>query len=165
MVMSWSEAAARLRTPGGRKLLRYSAASVVSLVVSVALLVLFDGVFGWGAVVSSTLATAIATIPSYELNRKWAWGKSGRGHLLREVLPFWVLAFIGWAFSTFSVRLAEKALKHSRWAHFERTGIVAVVYVAAFGVLWIGKFVIFNKVLFVHRPHDLATEAIDALRT
>jgi putative flippase GtrA len=163
MVMTWSETAARLRTPGGRKLLRYSAASVVSVAVSVAFLVLFDGVFGWGAVVSSTLATAIATVPSYELNRKWAWGKTGRGHLMKEVVPFWVLAFIGWAFSTYSVSLTEKALKQSQLPHFERTAIVAIVYVGAFGVLWIGKFIIFNKVLFAHRPHDLATEAFDAL--
>src|ERR1700733_692024 len=108
MVMSWSEASARLRPPGGRKLLRYSAASVVSVVVSVAFLVLFDGVFRWGAVVSSTLATAIATIPSYELNRKWAWGKTGRGYLMKEVVPFWALAFLGWAISTYSVGLTER---------------------------------------------------------
>lgn len=162
--MSWSEATARLRTPGGLKLLRYSAASVVSVVVSVAFLVLFYGPLRMGAVLSSTLATAIATVPSYHLNRKWAWGKSGRSHLAREVAPFWALSFLGWAFSTYSVRLTESALKSNHtMAHFEKTLIVALVYLGAFGVLWIGKFIIFNKVLFVHRPHDLSTEAIDVL--
>jgi putative flippase GtrA len=165
MAMSWTQGKAHLRTPEGQKLLRYSASSVVSVIVSVSFLVLFDGVFGWGAVVSSTLATAIATVPSYRMNRRWAWGKSGRGHLLREILPFWVLAFIGWAFSTYSVKLTESALasNHSM-AHFEKTAIVALVYLGAFGILWIGKFIIFNKVMFVHRPHDLSTEAVDALQ-
>lgn len=134
---------------------RYSMASVVSVIVSVALLVLFDGLLRWGAVVSSTLATAIATLPSYELNRRWAWGKSGRGHLWKEVVPFWVLAFVGWAFSTYSVKLTESALTHTGLAHLLRTGIIAVVYVAAFGVLWIAKFIIFNKVLFASRPGEL----------
>jgi putative flippase GtrA len=164
MVLSWSEANARLRTPGGQKLLRYSAASLVSLVCSLMLFVLFDGAFHWSAVVSSTLATAIATVPSYHLNRKWAWGRSGKSHVRREILPFWILGIIGWAFSTYSVKLAESALNSNHsLAHIEKTGIIAVVYVGAYGVLWIAKFIFFNKVLFAHRPHDLATEAVDAL--
>ncbi|MHB1929627.1 MAG: GtrA family protein [Acidimicrobiales bacterium] len=150
-----SSALALLRTPQGRKMFRYSMASVVSVIVSVVLLVFFDGLLQFGAVVSSTLATAIATIPSYEMNRKWAWGRSGRGHLWKEVVPFWVLAFIGWAFSTYSVKLTEGALRHSGLSHLERTGIIAVVYVAAFGVLWVAKFIIFNKVLFASHPQDL----------
>jgi putative flippase GtrA len=153
---------APLRTAGGIKLLKYSAASAVSLVLSVILLVIFDGVLGLGAVVSSTLATGIATIPSYELNRKWAWGKHGKSHMMKEVVPFWVLAFIGWGFSTYSVRLAEVSLRHSSLGHLERTGIVAVVYIGAFGILWIGKFIFFNKVLFAHRPH-LDKVAADAV--
>jgi putative flippase GtrA len=155
MGSSLAGATAMLRTPEGRKMFRYSMASVVSVVVSVGLLVVFDGVFRWSAVVSSTAATAIATLPSYELNRKWAWGKSGRGHLWREVVPFWVLAFIGWAFSTYSVKVTEGSLEHSSLGHLTRTGIIAVVYIGAFGVLWIVKFIIFNKVLFADRPEEL----------
>jgi putative flippase GtrA len=157
---------AHLRSPEGQKLLRYSAASVVSVVISVAFLILFYGPLRLGAVLSSTLATAVATVPSYQLNRRWAWGKSGRGHIWREVVPFWALAFVGWAFSTYSVRLTESALKSNHsMAHVEKTGIVALVYLAAFGVLWVAKFIIFNKLMFVHRPHDLSTEAVDALRS
>jgi putative flippase GtrA len=155
MRVSWTDTKVWLRTAEGQKLLKYSAASVVSVIVSVVFLVIFDGLIGWGAVVSSTLATAIATVPSYELNRKWAWGKTGRGHIMREVVPFWVLAFIGWAFSTYSVKLTENALKTSTLAHLEKTGIVTVVYVGAFGVLWIAKFIIFNKVLFVHHHSEV----------
>jgi putative flippase GtrA len=140
----------RLRSPGGQKLLKYSAASVVSVIVSVVLLVIFDGLIGWPAAVSSTLATAIATVPSYELNRKWAWGKSGKSHLWKEVVPFWALAFLGWGLSTFCVDLMESYAKHHHIAHLLKTGLVTVVYVGAFGILWVGKFIIFNRVLFVH---------------
>lgn len=142
-----------LRSPEGQKLLKYSAASVVSVFTSVVFLVVFDGLLGWPAVLSSTLATAIATIPSYELNRKWAWGRSGKGHLWKEILPFWALAFLGWGFSTVAVDVAESFAKHHHFAHLYKTGLVTVVYVAAFGVLWVAKFVIFNKVLFVHDHH------------
>jgi putative flippase GtrA len=150
----------RLRSPGGQKLLRYSAASVVSVVVSVVFLVLFDGVFGWPAVVSSTLATAIATVPSYELNRKWAWGKAGKSHLWKEVVPFWALAFLGWAISTVCVDAIETYAMDHHYGHVLKTLVVTVVYVGAFGVLWVAKFVIFNKVLFVHRHHDHAGAAV-----
>jgi putative flippase GtrA len=156
MLTSWTDVKEHLASPEGRKLLKYSATSIISLVVSVILLVFFDGVVGWGAVVSSTLATAIATIPSYELNRKWAWGKHGKSHLWREVVPFWVIAFIGWGVSTYSVKLVESALKGSSLSHIERTGVIAIVYVGAFGVLWIAKFIFFNKVLFAHQ-HNLVT--------
>jgi putative flippase GtrA len=152
-----ADVVAYLRSPEGVKLLRYSAASIVSLVVSVLCLVVFDGVFGWAAVLSSTLATAIATIPSYELNRKWAWGKSGKGHLWREVVPFWVTGFIGWGFSTLCVAGAADWAADHHVSHLVHTGLLAFVYVAAFGVLWIGKFVFFNKVLFAHGDlHDPA---------
>lgn len=147
-----------LRSPTGVKLFRYSMASVVAVITSTVLFVTFDGAIGFSAVVSSTLATAIAAIPSYELNRKWAWGKSGRSHLLKEVIPFWTLAFIGWAFSTFSVRLMEDYAKSHHFSHLLQTVTVTLVYIGAFGVLWVGKFIIFNKFMFVHHHHDGSQE-------
>lgn len=157
----------KLRTPMGRKLFRYSMASVVAVIVSTVCLVIFKGVFGWGAVLSSTLATSIAAVPSYEMNRKWAWGKTGRSHLVKEVLPFWGLAVIGWVCSTISVRFMDDYAHHHHFSHLTETASVAVVYVAAFGVLWIVKFVIFNELLFVHRHHEPVpsrTEGSSALR-
>ncbi|HET9692401.1 MAG TPA: GtrA family protein [Acidimicrobiales bacterium] len=139
-----------LRSPDGAKFLKYSAASVVSVVVSEVSLAIFDGLLRWGPIASSTMATAIATVPSYHLNRKWAWGKEGKGHLWRELVPFWVLAFIGWGFSTLAVDAASSYTRHHHFSHPVHTLIVETVYLGAFGVLWIGKFVIFNKVLFVH---------------
>jgi hypothetical protein len=40
-----------------------------------------------------------------------------------------------------------------------QTGAVAFVYVGAFGVLWVGKFMIFNKVLFAHHHPSEALPA------
>jgi putative flippase GtrA len=148
----------RFRGAEGRKLFRYSMASLVAAVISVVLLVLFDGVLRMGAVISSTLATGISAVPNYEMNRKWAWGKTGKSHLWKEVVPFWALAFLGWAFSTLCVKVMESYAHHHHFAHFWETGSVAVVYIGAFGVLWIAKFVIFNKILFVHHEQDLPPE-------
>ena len=148
-----SELIRRLRGPGGQKLLKYSVASVVAVVISEICLVLFNGVVGMSAWVSSSLATAIAAVPNYYMNRKWAWGKHGRSHVWKEVVPFWALALLGWALSTFSVYVMERYAKHHHFAHVWSTLSVAVVYIAAFGVLWVAKFVIFNRLMFVHRHH------------
>src|ERR1700678_1027140 len=120
-------------------------ASVVAVCVSPLCLLFFEGLIGLHAVVSSTLATTIAAVPSYEMNRKWAWGKSGRSHFWREVLPFWALALLGWGISTICVRRMETFAKHHHFAHPLTTFTVAVVYVGTFGVLWVAKFIIFNK--------------------
>jgi putative flippase GtrA len=158
VVMTIPDMLGKLRGPEGRKLFRYSMASAVAVVLSVVLLVLFNGVIGLSAWVSSTLATAIAAIPNYEMNRKWAWGKSGRSHLWKEVVPFWALAFLGWGVSTISVHFMETYAKQHDFSHLMSTLSVTIVYVAAFGVLWVAKFIIFNKVLFVHHLEDLPPE-------
>lgn len=144
----------RLRGPEGQKLLKYSVASIVAVVISEVCLIMFNGVIGFSAWVSSSMATAIAALPNYYMNRKWAWGKHGRSHMWKEVVPFWALALLGWVLSTFSVYVMEHYAKSHHWGHFWSTTSVAVIYIAAFGVLWVGKFIIFNKLMFVHRHHQ-----------
>lgn len=153
MALSIPDIREKLRTPTGKKLFRYSMASVVAVIVSEICLLIFVGLMRMGAVWASTLATTIAAFPSYEMNRKWAWGKSGKSHLMKEVMPFWGLALIGWAFSTAMVYLMEQYAKHHHFTHLAKTFWVFAVYLGAFGVLWVGKFIIFNKLMFVHH-HD-----------
>lgn len=142
----------KLRSPQGQKLFRYSVASAVAVIVSLIFLEFFYGVLKLTEVPSSVLATTISAIPNYFMNRKWAWGKEGKSHLWREVVPFWSLALIGLILSTVSVKLMGSYAKSHDFSVLTRNISVAIVYVGAFGLLWVGKFVIFNKVLFVHHP-------------
>jgi putative flippase GtrA len=137
----------------GQKLFRYSMTSVVAVIVTQVCFLVFVGLIRMDAVLASTLSTAIAAVPSYEMNRKWAWGKSGKSHLWREVVPFWALAFIGWAFSTTCVYFMQRYANHHHFSHLSKTVWVDAVFIGAFGVLWVGKFIIFNKVMFVHHHH------------
>ena len=160
MRISASDLLAFTHTPQGKKIVRYSATSMICVVISTAILTFLVGLLHWAAFGASLTATAISTIPSYELNRKWAWGKSGKGHLWREVVPFWTLAFIGLAFSTWASVEAESLAKHHHFGHLLHTVVVDGAFIGSFGVLWVGKFVIFNKILFAHHPQDL-TPALD----
>src|SRR5579875_3987640 len=114
----------KLRSPMALKLFKYSMASVVAVIVSNICLLIFVGLMKMGVILASTLATCIAAVPSYEMNRKWAWGKTGKSHLTKEVLPFWGLALLGWAFSTLCVWWAGRVAKHDHFSHGLKTAVV-----------------------------------------
>jgi putative flippase GtrA len=81
-------------------MVRYSLVSLVSIAVSQSVLMVAFGMLHWTARLANVAACAVATVPSYYLNRSWAWGRRGRSHLWREVVPFWVIAFAGHAYGT-----------------------------------------------------------------
>jgi putative flippase GtrA len=143
------------RSPGGKKMIRYSLVSVISVIFSQIVLGITFGLLHWTARTSNIVACSFATVPSYYLNRYWAWGKTGRSHLLKEVAPFWSLALLGLAFSTWAAAFAESHAKDISDARSVQTFIVMAAALGAFGVLWIGKFFILNKVLFAHHPEEL----------
>ena len=146
---------AMTRTPEGVKMVRYTVISAICVVISVVVLGITKGLLGWPAFWANVFACEVATVPSYELNRKWEWVKYGKSHLWREVVPFWTLAFIGLAFSTWWAVMAESMAKHL--SHGAQTLVVELAVLASYGVLWIGKFMIFNKLLFVHPTPELET--------
>lgn len=145
----------RARTPTGRKAVKYTMVSVISVAVSQVAMITAFGLFHWSARWSAVFATSMGAIPSYYLNRSWVWGKSGRSHLMKEILPFWALAFLGMAFSTVTSGLAEDYVKDHRLSHLMETAIVTGAFFGAFAVLWLAKFVLFNKVLFVTKDEEL----------
>jgi glycosyltransferase XagB len=147
--MSRLTPAARLRA---LKVLRYSLVSLVSIAVSQSVLMVAFGMLHWTARLANVVACAVATVPSYYLNRCWAWGRRGRSHLWREVVPFWVIAFAGLALSTWAADLGSALARDAAASHAVTTAIVMTSSLLAFGVLWVGKFAIFNAMLFSERP-------------
>ncbi|MHB8439260.1 MAG: GtrA family protein [Acidimicrobiales bacterium] len=151
------------RTPHGKKLFRYTMVSVISTAVSLGTLELVFGVFRlWSEVPSTLFANLVATVPSYYLNRSWAWGKSGRSHLWKEVLPFWVLAVIGWTLSIATSAAAHSFSVNHHFGHDLRTLVVEAANIAAFGVLWIGKFLIFNRMFHIGPMADDTEDEVEA---
>ncbi len=149
-VLTWS------RSPEGKKWVRYSMVSVVAVIVSQVILLIAFGVLHLSARAANIWAVCISAIPSYYLNRAWAWGKRSRSHLLKEVLPFWTMALIGLAFSTWAADFAESWARGVTTSHLLTTLIVMAASLGAFGVLWVAKFVILNKLMFGKHPEDLA---------
>lgn len=154
MALSLEKLRAFAREPKGKKAIRYTMVSVISVAVNqLSLFVLFT-LFEWTAKSANILACVIAGLPSYYLNRTWAWGKTGRSHLMKEVLPFWTLAFLGLVFSTWAAHFAETKAQEMTDVRLYQGLAVNFATVVAYGVLWIAKFVIFNRFMFGRAHHD-----------
>jgi putative flippase GtrA len=136
--------------PSSVKLIKYASVSAISTIVSQVTLFMTFGVFRvMSEVPANILANVIATIPSYTLNRRWVWGKNGKSHFWREVMPFWVLSFIGLAFSSVAVWAAGSFARHHNLGHGSTTLLVNAANLMSFAILWIVKFVIYNKLFHI----------------
>jgi putative flippase GtrA len=154
--LSLSDLRDRARTPGAKKAIRYSLVSVIAVGVNQVSLFLLQYGFHWTAKSAAIAAAVLGGIPSYYLNRRWAWGKTGRSHLLKEVAPFWVIAFIGLVFSTWAADFGESlGMDHFASSRILQALTVNLFALGAFGILWVGKFIFFNKVLFVTKDEEL----------
>lgn len=147
--MSSSVRTALHRTGRVPQLLRYSAVSGVSTVTSLSILGVLVGLFGVDAVVANVVATAVGTVPSFELNRRWVWCDRSQRSVLRQVTPFCALSFTGLVLSTLAVRaVSARTIDWSRGWH---TLAVEAANVAAYGALWVVQFVLLDRVLFRHQ--------------
>lgn len=140
-----------LRTATGRKLLRYGAASVVNVVVAQVVLAWAFGVLHWTARAAAVLAAVVAAGPAYWLARSWVWGRSGRSHLVKEVLPFWGMALLGLALTTWVAGVAEAVGAEVTDSRLGQTVILMGAVFAISGVIWAVRFLVLNGVLFADR--------------
>ena len=133
----------RLATEHGMKALRYCGVSVVNVLTGASTLAFCHAVLHWSAVSSNLAAWAVSTVPAYLLSRAWVWRQSGSHRLSGEVLPFWILALVGLLFSTFVVGIVAQ--------HTERTTLILVANISAYGVVWVAKYLILDKVMWRHQ--------------
>lgn len=164
MGVASSRAVTRLRelsrTREFGKVLRYVTVSGISTVLSLAMLYVFYRKVGLSVRSANITATVIATVPSYYLNRTWAWGRTGKSHFRREVLPFWTIAAISLVLSTLAVQFAESESLRISSSKQVQTLLVLFANFFTYGVIWIGKFILFNKVLFVQHGTDDKTPVV-----
>jgi putative flippase GtrA len=148
------------RSPEGLKVVRYTLVSLISALTSLVILTIVFGVFRlWSAVVSTLFANVMAGIPSYILNRRWVWGKSGRSHIWREILPFWVMSITGIGFALYTASLARNFASAHHLHHLAQTALVVGANITAFGILWLLKFIILNRLFAQIADAEVGVEA------
>ena len=142
-----------IRSPTFRKLAKYSTASLVAMAVGQPVFWICDGLLGWDAVVANLVSVSAGAVPNYLINRRWTWSQTGKNRLWGEVVPFWVMSALGLMLSLIAVNYAD-----DRWGS---TAINAIAQLSGFGVLWLAKFLILDKVMW-KVIHDLEPDvAID----
>ena len=137
--------------PRIRRLVKFAAVSVVAVVVSQVTLLITFGLLHWEARPANLAAFVMSTIPSFELNRRWTWRRSGRTHLRRELVPFWVLAFAGLVASDQATRFAAAASADLA-SRTSRTLVVMFASLTTYGVLWLVKFALLDRLVWHARP-------------
>ena len=127
----------------GEKLLRYCGVSVVNVLLGQGLLALCLVVVGLGGVVSQVIAASVSAIPAYLLSRRWVWKQRGPDSFRSEVLPFWTMALIGLVFAVSAIAVVERFT--------DSTPVLMATSLAAYGVVWIAKYVVLDKIMW-HTP-------------
>ena len=135
------------------RLLRYFGASAVATAIgqSVLISLVATGATtpGW----ANVIATAAGTLPSFELNRRWVWGRSGPRSWAGEVLPFCVWSFLALAVSTVAVRTAVSMAVDAGMHGLGQAAAAVVASLSAGGLMWVLQYIILDRVLF--RPSGL----------
>lgn len=140
--------AAFSRSDAGRKWIKYSMVSVVGMTVSQICIIILTRGFGVPDLLTNFIAVAVSSIPAYLLNRAWVWGKYGKNHLTKEVIPFWAFSFAGLVFSTLLVAWIGPNIQPGETASAMDTFRVMLGNVGGFGILWVAKFFVLDKLLF-----------------
>lgn len=137
-----------------RRLLRYGAVSAVSSTLSLTVLGVLVATRALPAGWANVVATAVGTVPSFELNRRWVWGRSGRRSIVAEVGPFCAMTFAGLALSTIAVGFASAFAASSGLSSGPRTLLIEAANVGAWGSLWLAQFFVLDRVLFATRVEE-----------
>jgi putative flippase GtrA len=131
-----------------QRLTRCLGVSVVSTSISVVVLVFATLALGMAAWIANVLAVCAATGPSYSLNRRWTWGRRDASDPWREVMPFWVMSFLGLLISTLLVGVTGAWAAHMHLPEPLGTFSLLGAHLSGFVLLWGIQFVVLDRVLF-----------------
>ncbi len=135
-----------LRTTFGKHLSRFAGVALLSLLATQIVLSVAYLIIGTGGA-ATLLGWLAGAAVSYLLSRK-AWDRKGRPNLLRETLPFWIIAAGTAVVLTTAGHLAGEYAKAHDLARIQSTAVVSGTVLAANLLTFILRFVIFHYLLF-----------------
>jgi putative flippase GtrA len=149
-------------SPHFTRILKFGTVSLIATAVSQTILFAIYPHLVPSAMGSNGIATAISTVPAYTLNRRWTWGKRGKSHLWKEVVPFWAMAFICLVLSTIIVGVAAKNAHSISTAPHFKTLLVHVANLFSYALIWVARYSLLNRFLFGTHTHENADGAVAA---
>jgi len=140
----------RLQTPVGKRFSRFILVATGAVIASQVTLAVCLGPIGWTAGRSALTAWLVGAAVSYVLSR-WAWERKGKPNLLKETLPFWIVAVGTAIVLTATSKWANQRALAMGLPDNERLLFVGAAYFLANCVTFVTRFLIFHYILFRDR--------------
>ncbi|GLW09466.1 hypothetical protein Misp01_45950 [Microtetraspora sp. NBRC 13810] len=145
----------------GRVFTRYAIGSVVAGVITEVTLLVSYGLGLLGPRAASVTAWALGAVVNYSMTRRWAWRRRGRPRPIRELLPYWGTAVAGLLISSWATGVAHDWGERLFSTDGSRVMFVGAVFLGVYGLLFIGKFYLFNYFVFADTRPAVAPTAGD----
>jgi putative flippase GtrA len=134
------------------KIARYSVGSLIALTTSAVVFAVLLLLGANNTTVDSILAFAAGAVPNWVLNRRWAWQQDGKTDVLREVIGYAIVSLIALAASSLGTGLTQDWVRaHVAAGTGGRTILITGSYVAVQALLFVGKFVVYDRWVFAGR--------------
>ena len=140
----------RLQTSVGKRFSRFVLVAAGAVIASQITLTVCLGPVGWTAGRSAVAAWLAGAAVSYVLSR-WAWERKGKPNLLRETLPFWIVAVGTAVVLTLTTKWANQQAISMDLNHVQRVLFADAAYFVANCVTFLTRFLIFHYILFKDR--------------
>jgi putative flippase GtrA len=135
------------------KVTRYAIGSVIALLTSIVVFALmYVALGGKHTTICSIGAFLAGAIPNWILNRRWAWKINGEVEILREIVAYIAISGVVLVASSLGTGVMQSWVKgHVTPHHGVRVILVTGAYVFVQAVLFVVKFVIYEKWVFSGR--------------
>ena len=140
------------RRPLAVRLAKFTAGSAVATVISELAFILMYGLLHTGTRLAGLVAFFAGAIPNWTLNRRWTWQRRGRPRLGREVLPYVAVVIATAVAATALSGLADDWVHGLATPRSVQVALVGVAYLLPYGVVFLLKFVLFERVVFSGPP-------------
>ena len=144
----------KLRSQGGRRLVRFAPAAVLALLATQLTYFILQLLHVTAGIAGAAGWLAGASV-SYLVSR-WAWERKGRPHLLKETLPFVAVSLCVGVILTSVSKYAHYEARVLGLEGFEEVLFAQGLYFAANCMTFIMRFLIFHYVLFADRGSKAA---------
>lgn len=162
-----SDLVEHIRSPQGRKKVRYAAVSLFFVPLGQILIQVFvlfyDEADDTRFTKASLITAAILTLPNFFANKYYVWKETSKDKLRTQVLVFWVAAMLGTTLATLLTLVVESfAADANPWV--ER-GAVFCAQLLGFGLVWVARFLVLDRWLFkaTHHGEEPPPELLDEL--
>ncbi len=135
------------------KVTKYAIGSAVALLTSVVVFALaYVALGGKHTTICSIIAFLAGAVPNWILNRRWAWKLEGRVAFLREIVAYIAISGVVLVASSLSTGAMQSWVKaHVAPGTGLRVILVTGAYVFVQAVMFVVKFVIYEKWVFAGR--------------